>query len=246
MKTIVVIPTYNEAQNIERLLSQILYFQPKFDILVVDDNSPDGTGKLVDELSKRFDKIKVLHRPKKCGLGKAYIEGFKYALSYNPPYERIIQMDADFSHHPRYLEELLKATQNKDFSLGSRYICGGRVFGWRLYRRILSYLANLYVRFCLGLKVKDCTSGFRCFRRETLASIGIEKVRSKGYLFQIEVLARCVQLGCSFIEIPVTFIERKEGKSKFGVYEIWEAMWGVLKLRFWGKTLFKTSYQYLN
>jgi dolichol-phosphate mannosyltransferase len=231
ISTVVVIPTYNEAEHIETLISQILYFQPEFNILVVDDDSPDGTGRVVDELSKKSDKIKILHRSKKSGLGKAYLEGFNYVLSQNPPYEKIIQMDADFSHHPRYLGDLLNTTQNKDISIGSRYIPGGKVLEWGLNRMMLSYIANLFIRLWLGLKVKDCTSGFRCFKREVLANIRLETIKANGYLFQIEVLTRCLRSGYSFKEIPITFVERKEGKTKLGFYEIWEAFWGVMRLR---------------
>jgi len=232
MRTVIVVPTYNEASYIERLIFEILYFQPEFDILVVDDNSPDGTGKLVKELSKESDRIKILRQPKKSGLGRAYLEGFKYALSLNPPYNRIIQMDADFSHHPKYLSDLINATQDKDISIGSRYIAGGKILDWKLNRKVLSYVANLFTPFWLGLEIKDCTSGFRCFRREALTKIGLEKIKSNGYLFQIEILTRCLHLGYSYTEIPITFIERKAGKSKLGFYEVWEAIWGVLKLRF--------------
>ena len=230
--TIVVIPTYNEVMHIERLISHILYFKPNFDILIVDDNSPDGTGRVVDELSKRSERIKVLKRPKKTGLGRAYLEAFKYALSLNPPYEKIIQMDADFSHHPKYLSKLLDATQDRDISIGSRYISGGRVLKWRLDRRIISYIANLFVRFWLGLKVRDSTSGFRCFRREALSNIRFETIKSNGYLFQIELLTHCLHQGYSFTEVPITFIERKEGKTKLGFHEVWEAVWGLPLLKF--------------
>ncbi len=232
MNGIVIIPTYNEAEHIEKLISEILYFQPEFDILVIDDNSPDGTSKVAEELAKKSNRIKVLHRAKKSGLGRAYIVGFKYVLSINPPYERIIQMDADFSHHPRYLIDLLNATKDNDIAIGSRYILGGKIIDWRLDRRILSYLANLYVRFWLGLKVRDCTSGFRCFRREVLTDIGLDSIKSNGYLFQIELLNRCLRSSYSFTEIPIVFTERKEGKTKLGFYEVWEAIWGVLRLRF--------------
>jgi len=232
ISTVVVIPTYNEAPHIEKLISQILYLQPEFNILVVDDNSPDGTGRAVDGLSKKSDKIKVLRRPKKSGLGKAYLEGFSYVLSQNPPYEKVIQMDADFSHHPKYLNDLLEAVENKDISIGSRYIVGGKILDWKLNRRILSYTANIYVRFWLGLKAEDCTSGFRCFKREVLDNVGLETIKSNGYLFQIEVLTRCLRLGYSFKEMPITFVGRKEGKTKLGFYEVWEAIWGVLALRF--------------
>lgn len=146
MKTVVVIPTYNEVQNIEELISQIFYFQPEFDILVVDDNSPDGTGEVLDRLTKRSNKIKVIHRPEKDGLGGAYLTSFRYILSCSPPYQRIIQMDADFSHHPRYLGSLLAATKDKDISIGSRYVPGARVVNRKLKRKVLTSIANLFVR----------------------------------------------------------------------------------------------------
>jgi len=231
MKTIVIIPTYNEIQHIEKLIYQISYFHPQFDILIVDDNSPDGTGRIVDTLSKISEKIKVLHRSKKSGLGGAYLEGFKYALSQSPPYDRIIQMDADFSHHPKYLSDLLETTQNKDFSIGSRYISGGKMLNCRLNRRILSYIANFYVHLWLRLKVKDCTGGFRCFSRKVLVDIiKFNTIKSNGYLFQIEVLNYCLHLGYTFAETPIIYIDRKEGKTKLGFLEIWEAVWGVPRL----------------
>ena len=232
INTVVVIPTYNEAGNIEPLISQILCLYPEFDIVVVDDNSPDGTGRIVGRLSEKLKKIKILTRHKKLGLGKAYLEGFNYVLSQNPAYERIIQMDADFSHNPVYLSDLSKACGEEDVVIGSRYVAGGKISDWRFDRRVLSHAANLYARFWLGLKVKDCTSGFRCFKREVLDNIGLETTRSNGYLFQIEVLARCRRLGYSLREIPITFVERKEGRTKLGFYEIWEAVWGVLRLCF--------------
>lgn len=232
INTVVVIPTYNEAEHIEVLISSILRFNPEFDILVVDDNSPDGTGRIVKELSKKSGKINILHRNKKSGLGKAYVEAFSYVLRQVPHYERIIEMDADLSHHPRYLNDLLKAAEEENVVIGSRYITGGNILDWRFDRRVLSHAANLYVRFWLGLKVRDCTSGFRCFKRKVLDNIGLETIRSNGYLFQIEVLARCSCLGYSPKEIPITFVERKAGRTKLGFYEIWEAIWGVPGLRF--------------
>jgi len=232
MRNVVVIPTYNEKQHIEKLAFEILRFHPETDILFVDDSSPDGTGRVADELSERCNKIKVLHRPRKSGLGRAYFDGFKYVLSLNPPYERVIQMDADFSHHPRYLPILLEASKNKDVIIGSRYIPGGRVAGWSIDKKALSYAANLYVHLWLRLKPRDCTSGFRCFDRKVLADIQIEDIKSSGYLFQIEVLTRCLRFGHNFSEIPIVFVERKEGKSKLGFFDIWEAILGVPKLFF--------------
>ncbi len=151
LKTIAIIPTYNEAQNIERLILQVIYFQPGLDILVVDDNSPDGTSTIVQKLSGKFTNLELLRQPKKSGLGRAYIEGFRYAVSHDPPYERIIQMDADFSHHPKYLGELVNGAQRNDISIGSRYIPEGKIFKWKLHRRLLSYFANLFVSWWLNL-----------------------------------------------------------------------------------------------
>lgn len=235
IRTVVVIPTYNEAQNIESLVFQILHFHPQFDILIVDDNSPDDTGRIAEELSKRSNKIRVLHQARKVGLGRAYIEGFKYILLQEPLYERIIQMDADFSHHPKYLGDLLKATQNSDLSLGSRYIVNGKIVNWGIVRRLISYCANLYVRFFLGSRVKDWTGGFRCFKREVLDSIELGTIKSKGYLFQIEVLYRCLCHDYNVTEIPISFVERKKGRTKLGCYEIWEAILGVPRLSFLNK-----------
>lgn len=230
MQAIVIIPTYNEAENVESLISQILYFQPQFDILIVDDNSPDGTGKLADDLSKKSNKIKVLHRPEKDGLGRAYIAGFKYALTCSPPYQRIIQMDADFSHNPKYLGALFEATKDRDISIGSRYISGGGVVNWSLKRKIFSYGANLYAYFWLGLWVRDCTSGFRCFRREVLENIHVSALKSNGYLFQVEMLKHSLSLGYRVVEIPIVFVERERGRSKLGFREIWEAIVKISKL----------------
>jgi len=207
-----------------------LYFQPQFDILIVDDNSPDGTGELADGLSKKSNKIKVLHRKAKNGLGRAYIDGFKYALACSPPYQRIIQMDADFSHNPKYLHALFTATKDKDISIGSRYISGGGVVNWSLRRKILSYGANLYTNFWLGLRIRDCTSGFRCFRREVLENIHFYAVRSNGYLFQVEMLKHSLSLGYRVVEIPIVFVERERGQSKLGLHEIWEAIVKISKL----------------
>ena len=230
MRAAIVIPTYNEALYIEKLISQILYLHPDFDILVVDDNSPDGTGKILDKLSGKSERIKVLHRGKKSGLGRAYVAGFMYILSSNNYYDRIIQMDADFSHDPKYLIDLINATESNDISLGSRYILGGRIARWNLFRKMISYTANIYARSLLGLKINDCTSGFRCFRREALNNIGLETIESNGYLFQVEVLKRCSRLGFSLQEVPIVFIEREYGKTKFSFHDIWEAFWGIMQL----------------
>lgn len=230
MKVVVIIPTYNEAPYIEKLISRVLYLHPNFDILVVDDNSPDGTGRILDILVDKSERIKVLHRENKLGLGRAYVAGFKYILSSNNHYDRVIQMDADFSHDPNYLIDLIKATETKDISLGSRYISGGRITRWNSFRRMVSYIANIYARRLLNLKINDCTSGFRCFRREVLGQIKLDTIESNGYLFQIEVLSRCSRLGFSLQEVPIIFVEREYGKTKLSFYDIWEAFWGILKL----------------
>lgn len=198
---------------------------------MVDDHSPDGTGAIAQNLAERYPNLKVLHRKKKTGLGKAYIEGFRWVLQ-NPSYERIVQMDADFSHDPAYIAALCEATQTCDVSLGSRYVRGGSVVNWKVKRKLLSASANIFVRFWLGIRIKDCTSGFRCFRRCVLENIGVETIRSSGYFFQIEVLMRCWQAGYLCREIPIRFRERRQGKTKLGLQEIWEAVAGVFTARF--------------
>jgi len=232
MDTVVVIPTYNEADHIEALIRRILELYPAFDILVVDDNSPDGTGDLADRIASTTKQVKVLHRARKNGLGKAYVQGFQHALDRNPPYHTIIQMDADFSHDPVYIKDLLEAVENAQVSIGTRYMQGGAVPDWRVDRRILSLLANFFVRAWLGIPFKDCTSGFRCFRREVLESLRLEKIKSRGYFFQIDIIRRCWKRGFVLKEVPIVFIERKKGKTKLGCLEIWEAICGVLFARF--------------
>ncbi len=231
MDTVVVIPTYNEAERIESLLSEIVRLHPTFDILVVDDNSPDNTADIVDRASRRYANVRLLRRHCKTGLGKAYIEAFRDVLR-QPSYQRIIQMDADFSHDPRYLASLINATETCDVSIGSRYIPGGKIMNWKMNRRILSFYANLFVRVWLGIKVRDCTSGFRCFRRPVLESIQLETIKSNGYFFQVEMLLRCWHKHYRCTEVPIAFVERQKGKTKLGLYEIGEAVLGVFVSRF--------------
>lgn len=232
MDTVIVIPTYNEAEYITALIGRIRQLYPEFDILVVDDNSPDGTGGLVERIASSDPRVTVLHRLKKDGLGKAYVQGFQHALSRKPPYARFVQMDADFSHDPVYISGLLDALQGSKLSIGSRYVPGGVVTDWRLDRRILSLAANLFVRSWLGISVRDCTSGFRCFRREALEGISLDTIKSNGYYFQIEMVLRCRRLHYRLTEVPIRFSERKKGKTKLGLAEIWEALWGVFFFRF--------------
>lgn len=233
MDTIVVIPTYNESENIGRLISHILYLYPDFIIVIIDSNSSDNTRLIVNNLSKKFiNKIILLQEENKNGLAHAYVTAYEYILNNFTQCEKIIQMDADFSHNPRYIKDLVAAIDNKDFSIGSRYIYGGKIINWNMIRRIISYLANLYVIFWLGFKIKDCTGGFRCFRRNVLASINIATITSDGFLFQTEMLERCLGLGYSFSEIPIAFAERTNGKSKFNFKEMIEVIIGVPKLWF--------------
>lgn len=233
MRVAVVIPTYNEAANIRRLIPEVLSQGEEFEVYVVDDSSPDGTAEVVEELSRAYrGRVNLIIQEKKSGLGLAYIRGFTHVLSVVPGYERIVQMDGDFSHDPAYLRELVLATQGKDISIGSRYIAGGKVLKWSPKRLLLSRAANLFVRFWLGLPVKDSTSGFRCFRSSVLRGIKFGQLRSKGYLFQVELLVSCLLHGHTFLELPFSFAERKEGTTKLGLQEIEEAALGVLRLRF--------------
>lgn len=227
---VIVIPTYNEAENLRELVSQILEVQPDADLLIVDDNSPDGTGRIADELAKTSPRVSVLHRQQKTGLGHAYVDGFKHILSGGAVYKYIIQMDADFSHAPEQLCALLEAAQHNDVVVGSRYIPLGKVISWSFMRRLLSLLANTCVRFILGRGIHDWTSGFRCFHAEVLNTIQAGTLKTRGYLFQIEMLFWCQRYGYRIREVPLTFTERKKGRTKFGFLEILEAFWGVLRL----------------
>jgi len=233
MKTIIVIPTYNEAENIEKLIKKIFSLEiPDLEILVVDDNSPDKTAKIVEDLKSSFFNLQLhlLKREGKLGLGSAYIAGFKKALDLNADY--IFEMDADFSHDPEDVPRLLKACQQADLVIGSRKIEGGKVIGWGWIRKFMSNGAMWFSRIVLGLKTKDVTAGFRCFRRRVLESIDINSIKSNGYAFQEELLYRTQKAGFTIIEIPVIFIDRQEGKSKLSKKDILEFFWIILKLRF--------------
>lgn len=240
MKTIVVIPTYNEKDNVTRLAGTVLAQHADIQILFVDDNSPDGTGKIIDGLVSGNDRIHVLHRVGKLGLGSAYREGFKAALSMGADY--IIEMDADFSHDPEVLPVFISAAQNSDLVIGSRYLNGVSVVNWPIRRLILSYFASVYTRWVTGLQLRDCTSGFKCFRRSALESLDLGKVRSDGYSFQIEMNYRCMEKGLKITEIPIIFIDRHAGSSKMSRKIVREAVLMVWKLRIqsilsklWGK-----------
>ncbi len=230
MKTLIIIPTYNELENLRPLLKEVFAYAPETDVLIVDDNSPDGTGKLADELHEEDVHIHVLHRPGKLGLGTAYIAGFKYALEHD--YDAAFEMDADFSHDPRYLPNFLKAIEQADLVIGSRYIPGGDTPNWSIMRRLISGSGNIFARFMLGIPVQDCTAGFRCYRREVLQGINLDTVQSQGYAFQVEMAYRVVTYGFKIVETPIIFKDRRVGKSKMSRKIIIEAFSYVLRTRF--------------
>jgi dolichol-phosphate mannosyltransferase len=227
----VIIPTYNEKENIEKIVPAVLEKDPRISILIVDDNSPDGTGDIADRLAAENPRIQVLHREKKAGLGQAYIAGFKFALEKG--FDYIFEMDADFSHDPKYLPDFLEAIKEYDLVLGSRYISGVNVINWPMSRLLLSYYANVYTRIVTGLPLRDATGGFKCFRREVLEAINFDEVRSNGYSFQIEMSFRAHKKGFKIKEIPIIFADRMEGASKMSKKIVREAIWMVWRLRFW-------------
>lgn len=227
---LVVIPTYNERENLKPLCEQVLQSLPCCDVLIVDDNSPDGTGALADQLSEREPRIKVLHRSGKLGLGTAYIAGFRHALSHD--YEYVFEMDADFSHDPAYLPALLNAAkEGADVVIGSRRVPGGGTENWGVGRQVMSAGGSLYARTILGLPVRDLTSGFKCFRRRVLETIDLDAVRSNGYSFQIELTYRAAQAGFRVAEVPIVFVDRRVGQSKMSGSIFREALTMVWKLR---------------
>lgn len=232
MSNIVIIPTYREKENIEAMISAISALPVKFDILIIDDNSPDGTGKIVRDLQDRFSNIHLIERPGKMGLGTAYLTGFDYSISNG--YEYIFEMDADFSHDPKDLVRLYNACaiDGADLAIGSRYISGVNVVDWPLSRVLMSYFASIYVRIVTGMKIMDTTAGFKCYRQEVLRSIRNYRIRSVGYAFQIEMKFTAWKLGYKIVEIPIIFYDRKLGTSKMtgGIFN--EAFWGVLRMKF--------------
>lgn len=229
MKTLVIIPTYNEKENIGDIVPQILEKDSSIDVLIVDDNSPDGTGKIADEMARENPRTKVLHREEKAGLGTAYKTGFKYALENG--YDYVFEMDADFSHDPKYIPDFLEAVKEADLVLGSRYISGVNVINWPISRLLLSYYANVYTRWVTGLPVRDATGGFKCFRREVLESVDLDEVQSEGYSFQIEMSFRAWKKGFKIKEVPIVFWDRRVGQSKMSKKIVREAIWRVWKLR---------------
>jgi dolichol-phosphate mannosyltransferase len=228
--TLIIVPTYNERENLARMAERLLALPVKVDLLVVDDTSPDGTGKIADELAAKHVQIHVLHRAEKNGLGRAYIAGFKWALERN--YEFIFEMDGDFSHNPDDVPVFLDAakSQNADLVLGSRYSGGVRVVNWPLKRLMLSRSAGIYVRLITGMPFTDPTGGYKCFRRRALESLSLDRIRSNGYSFQIETTHRLWMEGMKIVEVPIIFTERAEGHSKISRHIVAEALWMVWRL----------------
>ena len=228
--TLIIVPTYNERENLPRMAQKLLSLPVAVDMLVVDDNSPDGTGKIADELAAKHPSIHVLHQEEKNGLGRAYIAGFKWALERG--YEFIFEMDCDFSHNPDDVPMFLDAakTQNADLVLGSRYTGGVRVVNWPLKRLLLSRCAGIYVWLITGMPITDPTGGYKCFRRRALQALNLDVVHSNGYSFQIEMTHRLWMDGMKIVEVPIIFTERAEGHSKISRYIVAEALWVVWRL----------------
>ncbi len=229
MKILVIIPTYNESDNINAITEEIFAVHPTLEILVVDDNSPDGTGALVRAAQQITPRIHLLERAGKLGLGTAYCEGFLWAMERG--YDIVFEMDADFSHDPKEIPTFLRAVENADVVLGSRYITGVNVVNWPMQRLLLSWCANLYTRWITRMPIYDATGGFKCFRTEILRKVNLQRIRSNGYAFQIEMNFKLWRRGARIKEIPIVFVDRRSGTSKMSKNIIWEAAWLVWKLR---------------
>lgn len=232
-KKIIIIPTYNEIENVEKMLRKVMSLEDGFNVLIIDDGSPDGTAAVVKDLMKEFpEKIFIIERSGKLGLGTAYITGFKWCVAHG--YDFIFEMDCDFSHNPDDLPRLYRACSEDgaDLAIGSRYCNGISVINWPIGRVIMSYYASVYVRKMLGMKVYDCTAGFKCYRRKVLETIDFDRIRMHGYGFQIEMKYNAYKLGFKIKEVPIIFVDRTEGVSKMSSSIFGEAFWGVIKLRF--------------
>ncbi len=230
MKSLIIIPTYNEVDNLRPLLGEIFENLPQTDILIVDDNSPDNTGALADEMAAHDTRVHVLHRAGKLGLGTAYIAGFKYAIDQN--YDVAFEMDADFSHDPRYLPNFITAIEHgADLVIGSRYVKGGGTPNWSFLRRFISGGGNIYTRIVLNLPIHDCTAGYRCYRRNVLETIGLDTIVSQGYAFQVELVHRVLKYNFKIVEIPIIFMDRRVGKSKMSRKIFIEGFLSVLRIR---------------
>ena len=234
-RALVIIPTFNESENLPRLVPSVLSRDERLEILVVDDNSPDGTGRLAEEIAAAEPRVHVIHRAGKLGLGTAYIAGFKWGIERG--YDILFEMDADFSHDPTHLPQFLEAVQDYDLVLGSRYLHGRvTVVNWPMGRLLLSYFANSYARWVTGLPIADATGGFKCFRRQVLEAIELDRVESNGYAFQIEMSFRAWKKGFRLGEIPIMFVDRDLGESKMSKKIVREAVWRVWRLRFLAAT----------
>lgn len=233
LESLIIIPTYNESENIRELIAQILVLNKEFYVLVVDDNSPDSTGKIVESLAKSNSRIRAIHRPRKMGLGSAHIEGFKLALREG--YRNIITMDADFSHNPGYIPELIKTVEEKraDIAIGSRYIKGGETINWGKFRKFISHSANLMAKYIAGLRTLDSTGGFRCYRSEVIKNIDLGHLRSNGYSFLMEMLFICQRHGFRINEVPIRFEDRRVGISKISRREVYKAIITLIRLGIW-------------
>ncbi len=228
---LVCIPTYNERDNVEAISREVLASDSRVDVLIVDDNSPDGTGQIADHLAAGNPRIRVLHRAKKEGLGRAYLDAFRWGLERG--YGYLLEMDADFSHDPHYVPKLLDAAESgADLVLGSRYVVGGGTINWGITRQIISRGGSLYARIVLGIPVRDLTGGFKCFNRKVLESIDLTAVHSSGYAFQIELSYRTIRKGFTVKEIPIIFEDRRVGHSKMNRRIVFEGLWVVWRLRF--------------
>lgn len=227
-RVLIILCTYNERENIGRLIPEIHHFAPDADVLVVDDNSPDGTGELADELSREDSRIRVMHRSNKAGLGAATLAAFRYAIEQG--YDLVINLDADFSHPPAAIPALREEMKRADVSIGSRYIPGGGIQGWGWLRHFMSRGVNWYSRLFLRLRTRDNSGSYRCYRVSKLAELDFDRVRCKGYAFQEEILYRCRRLGCRFQETPIVFEDRQHGESKINFREVVAALWGILWL----------------
>lgn len=230
MKSLIIIPTYNELENLKKLIPKIFEQNLGLDILIIDDNSPDGTGQFVKNLAKKNDHLNLIERPRKLGLGSAYVLGFQYGI--DKKYDLIFEMDADFSHDPKIVPKFLEKIQEADLVIGSRYLTGVNVINWPMKRLLLSYFASFYTRVITGLPIKDATGGYKCFRIEVLKAIDLTRIQSNGYAFQIEMNFKTWKKGFKVVEIPIIFYDRFQGSSKMSKKIVKEAVFMVWKLRF--------------
>lgn len=228
--TLIVVPTFNEAENLRQLLTEVRVALPAANVLVVDDASADGTGEIADAIARKDDRVQVLHRPTKLGLGTAYVAGFRWGLERG--YQRFFELDADFSHDPKYLADFVAALDaGADVVVGSRNMPGGRVEGWGPLRHLLSKGGSLYSRLLLGVSVRDMTTGFKAYTRQALERLDIGRIRSNGYAFQIETTYRAIKCGLRVVEVPIVFVDRRVGRSKMSRKDVLEAVWGVWGMR---------------